>query len=59
VKTVSEEACVKTWIGMVHLKEDRLPDLKKWREEFRVSVGDLFALHGVEATGRPPHRAER
>ena len=47
---MSERACVKAWTGVVHLKEDRLPDLAKWREEFAASVGELFTLHGVEAT---------
>jgi hypothetical protein len=49
VKSVNPKACVKTWTGVVHLKEDKLPNLKKWRGEFRSIVGDLFTLHGVEA----------
>jgi hypothetical protein len=51
VKSVSEEACLKTWTGVVHLEDGRrLPDLKAWDREFRAAVGALLSIEGVEAT---------
>ena len=51
MKSVSETACLKTWTGVIHLKDGRrLPDLKAWECELRASVGEQFTIVGVEAT---------
>jgi hypothetical protein len=48
---VSETANVKTWTCLVQLKDGRrLPDLDQWRRELREMSGELFTIHGVEAT---------
>jgi len=50
VKAVSKQACPKTWTGEVQTKGGRLPDLKAWRRGFHETVGNAFAIRGVEAT---------
>src|SRR5262249_58342190 len=50
VKRVSLEADPKTWTGIVHMRDGRLPDLKAWQRDFPRFVGELFTLVGVEAT---------
>lgn len=51
MKSVNPKACVKTWTGVVHLKDSgQLPNLKEWRREFRETIGELFTIVGVEAT---------
>jgi len=50
VKRVSLEADPKTWTGIVHMKDGRLPDLKAWKRDFPTYVGELFTFVGVEAT---------
>jgi hypothetical protein len=50
VKRVGQKADPKTWTGIVHMKDGRLPDLKAWHRDFPTLVGDLFTLVGVEAT---------
>jgi hypothetical protein len=50
VKSVSRKADPKTWTGVVHVEDGRLPDLKAWQRDFNATAGELFTLHGVEAT---------
>ena len=50
MKSVSEQACSKTWTGEIVLKDGRLPDLKAWRDRLRESVGQAFLIRGVEVT---------
>lgn len=48
---MSREADPKSWTGVVHLKDgSALPDLKEWLRDFHETAGDLFTLHGIEAT---------
>jgi galactose oxidase len=50
VETVLEEANAYTSTASVFLKDDRLPDIDVWRQEFRRIANASYLLRGIEMT---------
>lgn len=50
MQSVGTKPSLETWTGTIRTKNGELPDLKAWTLGFRESVGDAFALRGVEVT---------